>query len=416
MTPAAYAVLNLDAVQHNLSKVRSCAPDAKVMAVIKANGYGHGLLRIAEALQHVDAFAVARVDEGIRLRKAGFKNRIAVLEGFTCIEELDELLRYQLDAVVHSLTQLEIFEAVRLSSRQPETFQVFKTWKVLPESSRQAPSSVSACRDSVPACRDSVPACRDSVPACRERSRTAVWLKLDTGMNRLGFKAQEFNAVYQRLSQCAQVKQPINLMTHFASADDINDGKTLKQINLFNATVAGLSGERSMANSAGILGWAQSLSDWVRPGIMLYGISPFPDSTGQQLGLRPVMELHSRLIAVKQIEAGDTVGYGGSWTCKKPTTLGIVAIGYGDGYPRYAKVGTPVLVNGRRVPLIGRVSMDMITVDLGTQAQAKPGDPVTLWGEGLPVEEIAQWADTIPYTLVCGVTQRVQLVEKQHEW
>ncbi|MGZ4994925.1 MAG: alanine racemase [Methylobacter sp.] len=357
MTPAAYAVLHLDAVLHNLSKVRSYAPSAKVMAVIKANGYGHGLFRIAEALQHVDAFAVARVDEGIQLRKAGFENRITVLEGFTCTEELDEILYYRLDTVVHSINQLDIFET--------------KT----------------------------------------EPSRCDVWLKLDSGMNRLGFKAKEFASVYRRLKQCAVIRQPINLMTHFASADDINDDKTLQQINLFNKTIAGYAGERSMANSAGILGWKQSISDWVRPGVMLYGISPFPDSTGLQLGLKPVMELHSRLIAVKQIEAGDTVGYGGSWTCEKSTTMGVVAIGYGDGYPRHAKVGTPVLINGLRVPLIGRVSMDMITIDLGDQSQAQPGDPVTLWGDGLPVEEIAYWADTIPYTLVCGVTRRVHLVE-----
>jgi alanine racemase len=368
MSLAAVAVLNLDAVQHNLSKVRSCAPTAKIMAVIKANGYGHGMLRIAKALQNVDAFAVARVDEGVGLRKAGFTNRIAVLEGFTCIEEFDELLCYQLEPVVHSLTQLEIFEAVRLGETKSA--------------------------------------------ACFKNSRMAVWLKIDTGMNRLGFKPVDFKAAYQRLSQCPIIKQPINLMTHFANADDINDIKTLKQISLFNETVAGFSGERSLANSAGILSWHESLSDWVRPGVMLYGISPFPDSTGQQLGLKLVMELHSRLIAVKSIDAGDTVGYGGSWICEKPITLGVVAIGYGDGYPRYAKVGTPVLVNGQRVPLIGRVSMDMITVDLENQANAKPGDPVTLWGEDLPVEEIAQWSDTIPYTLVCGVTQRVQLVEK----
>ncbi|WP_340121044.1 alanine racemase [Methylobacter svalbardensis] len=358
MTPAVVAVLNLDAARHNLSKVRSCASVAKVMAVIKANGYGHGLLRMAEALQQADAFAVARVEEGVLLRKAGFSHRIAVLDGFTCIEELDELLHYQLDAVVHSFCQLDILEA-------------------------------------------------------QTRSGTcAIWLKLDTGMNRLGFKAREFGAVYQRLSQCALVKQPINLMTHFANADDVNDDITLKQIHLFNETVAGSSGERSLANSAGILAWTHSLSDWVRPGIMLYGISPFPDSTGQQLGLRPVMTLKSRVIAVKQIEAGDSVGYGGGWVCEKPTTLGVVAIGYGDGYPRHAKVGTPVLVNGQRIPLIGRVSMDMLTVDLGAGADAKPGDSVTLWGEDLPVEEIALWADTIPYALVCGVTQRVQLVEK----
>lgn len=361
MTPAAYAVLNLDAVQHNLSKVRRCAPGAKIMAVIKANGYGHGLLRIAEALQHVDAFAVARVDEGIRLRNAGFKNRIAVLEGFTCTEELDELIHYQLDAVVHCLTQLEIIEVNE------------------------------------------------------KKGSCAIWLKINTGMNRLGFNINELNSVYQRLNRCALVKRPINLMTHFACADDFTDDKTLTQIRLFNESVAGFSGERSMANSAGILGWEQSICDWVRPGIMLYGISPFPDSTGQQLGLKPVMELHSRLIAVKPINTGDTVGYGDSWICENSTTMGVVAIGYGDGYPRYAKTGTPLLVNGRRVPLIGRVSMDMITVDLKTEPNAKPGDKVTLWSEDLPVEEIAHWADTIPYTLVCGVTQRVQLVDKEHE-
>jgi alanine racemase len=244
-----------------------------------------------------------------------------------------------------------------------------------------------------------------------EQKALAVWLKIDTGMNRLGFKAQDFSAVHQRLNQCAIVKQPVNLMTHFANADDKNDDKTLKQIQLFNDSVASYPGQRSMANSAGILGWKQSLTDWVRPGVMLYGISPFPDSTGEQIGLKPIMSLHSRLIAVKPIEQGDTVGYAGSWLCKQATTLGVVAIGYGDGYPRHAKSGTPVLVNGKRVPLIGRVSMDMITVDLATQPEAKPGDPVTLWGDGLAVEEIARYADTIPYTLVCGITQRVQIVE-----
>jgi alanine racemase len=359
MTPAAYAVLNLEAVQHNLQVVRRYAPDAKIMAVIKANGYGHGLLRIAEALQSADAFAVARVDEGVRLRKAGIKNRIAVLEGFTCVEELDALLNFKLDPVVHSFIQVEIFES------------------------------------------------RAEQDAC------AIWLKLDTGMNRLGFKPNEFNAVYQRLNRCSIIKRPISLMTHLANADDKQDATTLKQIRLFNETVAALGNERSIANSAGILAWQEALTDWVRPGVMLYGISPFADSTGEQLGLKPVMGLHSRLIAVKPIATGDKVGYSGTWTCIKPTTLGVVAIGYGDGYPRYAKAGTPVLVNGQRVPLIGRVSMDMITVDLETQPDAKPGDPVTLWGDGLAVEEIATCADTIPYTLVCGITQRVQIVEQR---
>ncbi|MDD5276378.1 MAG: alanine racemase [Methylovulum sp.] len=357
MIPAAYAVLDLNALVHNLEKVHGCAPDAKVMAVIKANGYGHGLVRIAQALHAADGFAVARVDEGVRLRKAGITNRVAVLEGFTCGEELDVLLHNQLEPVVHSFTQLDILAA------------------------------------------------RTGPEVC------AVWLKLDTGMNRLGFKAKDFNAAYQRLNACPIVKKPANLMTHLANADDKQDAMTLRQIQLFNDTVENLPGERSIANSAGILGWPQSLADWVRPGVMLYGISPFPDSTGVQLGLKPIMSLHSRLIAVKQIKPGDTVGYGAGWLCKNAATLGVVAIGYGDGYPRYARTGTPVLVNGKRAPLVGRVSMDMITVDLSAQPNAKPGDAVTLWGDGLAVEEIAECAGTIPYTLVCGITPRVQLVE-----
>ena len=361
MIPAAYAVLNKAAAAHNLQKVRECAPHAKVMAVIKANAYGHGALRIAEALQTVDGFAVARVDEGVRLRNAGIQQRIAVLEGFTCEEELEQLLAHELDAVLHSFTQLAIFEA--------------RT----------------------------------------EHEKIAVWLKLDTGMNRLGFKPAEFQAVYQRVTRCSVIKQPINLMTHLANADNRQDAMTLKQLALFNDTLnsLGLSphNERSIANSAGILAWQQALSDWVRPGIMLYGISPFAETTGAELGLKPIMSLHSRLIAVKPISKGDTVGYGGSWLCEQDTMLGVVAIGYADGYPRYARVGTPVLVNGQRVPLIGRVSMDMITVDLGAQSNAKAGDAVTLWGDDLPVEEIALCANTIPYTLVCGVTQRVRQIE-----
>jgi alanine racemase len=357
MTPAAYAVLDLNALQHNLQKVRALAPDAKIMAVIKANGYGHGLVRVAETLAGADAFAVARVQEGIRLRKAGLQNRIAVLEGFTCSEELDDLLAYRLDAVVHSFAQLAMLEQ---RSGQGEI---------------------------------------------------AVWLKLDTGMNRLGFHPKQFTEVHQRLSDCAVIRQPVNLMTHLANADDLQDAMTPKQLKLFKDTVGAAPGERSIANSAGILGWPNALTDWVRPGVMLYGISPFPDSTGGQLSLKPIMSLHSRLIAVKPLAKGETVGYGCRWVCPQDTTMGVVAIGYGDGYPRYAKPGTPVLVNGQRVPLIGRVSMDMITVDLATQPDAKPGDAVTLWGAGLPVEEIALAADTIPYTLVCGVTQRVRLVE-----
>jgi alanine racemase len=352
-----YALINQQALKHNLAQVRACAPAAKVMAVIKANGYGHGLLRIATALAGVDAFAVARVDEGICLRDAGNTHPIVVLEGFTTAGELAAMCRYQLDTVVHDFGQVTL-----LKSRL-------------------------------------------------EQAQIAVWLKIDTGMNRLGFKVKDFPAAYQALNQCAIVKPPVSLMTHLASADDENDDFTVRQIRLFNGITQGYTAPRSIANSAGVLGWQNAVADWIRPGVMLYGISPFPDRAGRALGLQPVMSLHSHLIAVKPIGKGEVLGYGGSWRCEKNTTVGVVAIGYGDGYPRCAKVGTPVMVNGYRVPLIGRVSMDMVTVDLASQPNARPGDPVMLWGSGLPVEEIAGCAETIAYALVCGVTQRVQFID-----
>lgn len=360
MNPAAYAKLNTAAVLHNVQKVKAHAPNANIMAVIKANGYGHGALRIASALeQEVQGFAVARMEEGVRLRKAGIKKRIAVLGGFTCAEELEQLLAYQLDSIVHAHHQLALL------AERPES------------------------------------------------SVIEVWLKCDTGMNRLGFKFYELADVYQQLTHCTIIKSPIRFMTHLARADETDCDMTEKQIALFHDTLHTFikQPECSIANSAGILAWQQALADWVRPGVMLYGISPFADKTGKDLGLIPIMSLHSRLIAVKPIHKGDTVGYGATWTCERDMVLGVVAIGYADGYPRHAKAGTPVLVNGQRVPLIGRVSMDMITVDLSTQPNAKAGDSVILWGEDLPVEEIALCADTIPYTLVCGVTQRVQHIE-----
>lgn len=357
MRPAAYAVLNLQALQHNLSRVRSYAPQAKIMAVIKANAYGHGLLRIAEALPDVDAFAVARVDEAVCLRRAGIKQRIAVLEGFTCAEELRSLLHYELDAVIHSHGQLDLLDQVSTDKK------------------------------------------------------LSVWLKMDSGMNRLGFKKAQFAQVYRRLMRCLSVLKPMGLMTHLANADDCHDQKTLQQIRLFKQTVENFPGERSIANSAGVLGWPDSLLEWVRPGIILFGISPFAEKCGRQLGVQAVMSFHSRLIAVKSLAAGETVGYGGQWVCPKATLLGVIAVGYGDGYPRSAVSGTPVLVKGVRVPLVGRVSMDMITVDLEQCPGAVPGDPVTLWGNLLPVEEIARFAKTIPYTLLCGITQRVRIID-----
>lgn len=359
MTPAAYVHLNLDAVRHNLAQVRRYAPNNKIMAVIKANAYGHGITRVARVLDGADGFAVARVDEGVRLRKAGFSQPITVLQGFVCVDELRLMQQHQLDSVIHTPQQIAMLQ--QQGSAEP---------------------------------------------------RLTVWLKMDTGMNRLGFKGSDFNAAYAQLQACIAVEQPIKLITHFANADDLLDDKTRRQIDLFNDAVQGYPGERSIANSAGIIGWPNIISDWVRPGLMLYGCSPFAGKTGPDFGLKPVMSLHSRLISVKNVSAGETVGYSGTWTCPADSRLGVVSIGYGDGYHRHTRCGAPILVNGQRVPLVGRVSMDMITVDLNSQPNAQPGDPVTLWGDGLPVEEIAHHADTIPYTLLCGITQRVQIVEQ----
>ena len=355
MTSAAYALVDLGAVKYNIQKIREYAPKSKIMAVIKANAYGHGSLQIAEVLNDIDAIAVARADEGIRLRQAGYAKRIIILEGFVCEQELNDLILNDLEIVVHSIGQVAILEKYQ--------------WK----------------------------------------KKFTVWLKLDSGMNRLGFKEIEFKSAYQRLSASQNIKQPVSLMTHLSSADDINSEVTLQQIAFFNHVVNAYPGEKSIANSAGIVAWPDSLTDWVRPGIMLYGVSPFNDKQGSELGLKPAMSLYSRLIAVKHINSGDAVGYAGAWVSETSTKLGVVAIGYGDGYPRNAKTGTPVLVNGHRVPLVGRVSMDMITVDLSAQPNAKSGDTVTLWGEGLAVEEIARCSDTIPYTLLCGITQRVEI-------
>ncbi len=355
----AYIELNLTALQHNARKVREYAPQSKVMGVIKANAYGHGLTRIAHQLnQELDAFAVARIDEAIRLRQAQIKGRILVLQGFSSTEEISILLRYQFEAVIHSLEQVTLIESLDL------------------------PGVLS------------------------------VWLKIDTGMHRLGIQPAQFNTVLSRLYNCKLIHHTIRFMTHFANADDRQDNKTQQQLQLFNDTVKPQCGEKSSANSAGLIGWPEARQDWVRPGLMLYGVSPLLMKTAAQLDLLPVMNFYARLIAIKKIHKSQAVGYGGSWVATKDTLIGVVSIGYGDGYPRYARSGTPVLINNKRVPLIGRVSMDMITVDLSEYVDIKIGNQVLLWGEGLPVEEIAVYAETIPYTLLCGITQRVQVQEK----
>ncbi|HEY0634077.1 MAG TPA: alanine racemase [Gammaproteobacteria bacterium] len=354
----ARAVIDLGALRHNLAVARRAAPHSRIMAAVKANGYGHGLVRVARALEDADAFGVAALSEAVELREAGIAQPIVLLEGFFHGDELAHIARLGLEVALHHLPQLEALE--RFISPAP----------------------------------------------------VSVWIKIDTGMHRLGFAPEQVAEVRERLLSLGERARLRGFMTHFANADDRNDAMTLRQLEQFTRATVSYAGERASANSAGLLGWPQSHADWVRPGIMLYGASPFIGRTGVQEGLRPVMTLHSELIAVNTLKAGDAVGYGGSWRCPEPMKVGVVAIGYGDGYPRHVPTGTPVLVNGKRVPLVGRVSMDMITVDLRTQPEARVGDPVVLWGEGLPVEEITESAGTISYDLLCRITRRVPIIEQ----
>lgn len=350
--------LDLTALRHNLQCLREAAPASRVMAAIKANGYGHGLVRVARALGDVDAVGVACLEEAVALREAGISTPITLLEGFFHADELPLIGQQRLDLVIHHRQQIMQLEDVALS----------------------AP--------------------------------LRVWLKVDSGMHRLGIPATEAVAQWQRLSAIANV-EVIGLMTHLANADDLNDVTTEQQLALFNEYCGALPGQRTIANSAGLLGWPQCHADWNRPGISLYGVSPFIGGRAEQHGLRPVMTLRSELIAVNRLRQGDAIGYGGSWRCPEDMAVGVIAVGYGDGYPRHAVSGTPVLLNGRRVPLVGRVSMDMITVDLRSQPEARIGDEAVLWGEGLPVEEVAESATTIPYELLCGVTARVRVIERE---
>jgi alanine racemase len=239
-----------------------------------------------------------------------------------------------------------------------------------------------------------------------------VWVKLDTGMHRLGFPPELIEGIWRRLIVCACVAAPLRLITHLACAHERDHASVAMQLKRFNEATRGIMAERSIASSAAILAWPETWADWVRPGLMLYGVPPLDDHTADDEGLHPVMTLRSALIAIQWVRAGETVGYGRTWQCPEDMPVGVVAIGYGDGYPRHAESGTPVLVNSRRAALIGRPSMDMLTIDLRNHPEAKVGDPVVLWGEGLPVEEVARWAGAIPYELLCGVRVRARYLDK----
>lgn len=356
MSRPARALLDAAALKHNLQQARRCAQRARVMAVVKANGYGHGLAWVARTLsESVDAFGVSCMEEGVQLRAAGVTRPICLLEGFFSADELPLLARERLAPVIHHDTQLQALAQA-------------------------------------------------SAPL-----KLAVWVKVDTGMHRLGFAPAAVPDVVQRLRDCPAVTD-VRILSHFARAEFPADSVTRAQIDDFAALTRGLGLETSLANSAGILAWPASHLDWIRPGIMLYGASPLLDQDAAQLDLKPVMTLETALIAVQPRKKGDAIGYGGDWRCPEDMPVGVAAIGYGDGYPRHAPPGTPVLVNGRRVATVGRVSMDMITLDLRSQRQARVGDPVVLWGKGLPVEEVAEKAGTLSYELLCHVTERIPRV------
>jgi alanine racemase len=354
MIPRVTATIDLAAIRHNLAQVRRHAPHSRVMAAIKADAYGHGAVPVARALaEHVDSFAVACLEEALVLREARIPSRIALLEGILSMEEAKLALRHELQVVVHDHWQLDLLE--------------------------QLPQG----------------------------ARVALWLKLDSGMHRLGFPLEDVPGLWQRL-RARTDWEFCGWITHLACADEPDNPATHAQVAAFTRALQGLPGARSIGNSAGILGWPEARADWVRPGLMLYGASPLPGKTAATLGLQTAMTLESRLIAVRRYGQGAAIGYGAAYRCPEDMPVGVVAVGYADGFHRALPTGTPVLVRGQRVPMVGRVSMDMISVDLREAPEAAVGDPVTLWGPQLPVEEIAARAGTVAYELLCGLTQRVR--------
>lgn len=360
------AAISAGALTHNFAVARKHASQAasppKIWAVLKANAYGHGVERAARALEAADGFAVLDYQEAARLRVAGAKKPILMLEGIFKPQDIPLLAKYALTPVIHNAEQVEM---LRLATLENEV---------------------------------------------------DVYLKVNTGMNRLGFTVDNLRAAYNALRMHPQVRT-ITAMTHFADADGAGGVKA--QLDWFaqmTAQIEGLaSAPRSLGNSAALLRFPEALGDWVRPGIMLYGGSPFGYGGASQpasaLDLRPAMTLSTEIIATQHLHAGERIGYGFSYEAVGEMTIGVVACGYADGYPRHAPTGTPVLVNGKRARTVGRVSMDMICVDISDIPEAYIGTPVTMWGEGLPADEVAAAAGTLSYELFCALAPRVPVAE-----
>jgi len=347
------ATINHAALRHNLAVIKKIVPHSQIWGVVKADAYGHGAAEVAASLA-VPGLAVARLGEAKKLRCTEKLKPILILGGVYSTADIIEAAALNCELAIHTPAQAEMLWQIELATP------------------------------------------------------IKIWLKVNTGMNRLGLTLDQAASWLVKLTNCANVQSPPGLMTHLANADVLTDNITNVQCQRLRAIPGAANCALSIGNSAGILGWENARSDWVRPGIMLYGISPFSGTIGEQYGLQPVMTLRSSLIAIHHCQAGDAIGYGGSYVCPQAMTVGVIGIGYGDGYPRHAPVGTPVLLHGQRVPLIGRVSMDMITVDLSGVSTAQIGTEAVLWGEGLPAEEIAAAAGTIAYQLVTGIAGRVQ--------
>lgn len=358
MSRGTIAYIDQQALQQNLQRVKQLAPNTAILAMIKSNGYGHGLNTVAAQFKNANALGVACLEEAMQLRESGITTPLVVMSGFIDQEELHLFHRYQLTSIIHQSHQLDLLEKFK----------------------QQIP----------------------------------VWLKVDSGMNRLGFSLQEFENNYRRICNISQVARKIGIMTHLATADS-ETAFAREQIHRFLQATKSIALPKSIANSSAILNFPESHVNWVRPGILLYGVSPLANENAQKYGLKPVMTLKAKLIAVKKINRGDSVGYGATWQSPEDNLpIGVAAIGYGDGYPRHAISGTPTLIHKQVCPLVGRVSMDMICVDLRNAPQATVGSEVTLWGEGLPVETVARFADTVAYELLCGVTSRVKFVMRNN--
>ena len=354
------ATIDIAALRHNLAVARKCAPAAKVLAVVKANAYGHGLARALRGFADADGLGLIEPEGAVELRRLGWSKRIVLLEGFFDETDLRTVIDFGLDTVVHSIAQLEMLEALRPTRRD---------------------------------------------------AKIDVQLKVNSGMNRLGFMPGDCSAVWKRLRALPFVRD-IGFVTHFANAEE-RDHPVLppsEQALRFTAAIGSLTGARSLSNSAADLMHPEFAADWVRPGVMLYGATP-ANRSAASFDLKPAMTLQTEVIGIQRIAAGDAVGYGSRFVAERSMTIGVVACGYADGYPRHAPDGTPILVDGMRTRVVGRVSMDMITVDLTPLPGARIGSKVTLWGEGLPIDEVANAAGTVGYELMCAIMPRVRVVE-----